>query len=258
MQIFTAHSNTHNGNILPSIRYALNLATLNISSNRITGSLPQEIGNLVMMQSLSTSGNNLSGTIPRQLSHLSQLNELDLSHNDFTEGIPLAPGNRIQHKTLNLSTNFVTGPIPSELNEPSSLALRDLSHNALTGEVPSILSGSPLEILEVSYNKLCGVLPAGLLTVTDAEGNPDLCDVTSNCEAGIQQRNSKIKGPTVSTAVGTFVAAMIVLIVGSCCFLPKVHNFQGAPKGAGAEQLRAPDFIPQEFIEGVGDCRILQ
>jgi Leucine-rich repeat (LRR) protein len=84
MQIFTAHSNTHNGNILPSRRYALNLTTVDISSNRFTGSLPQEIGNLVMMQSLSTSGNNLSGTIPRQVSHPCELNELDLRQNDFT------------------------------------------------------------------------------------------------------------------------------------------------------------------------------
>jgi hypothetical protein len=231
MQIFTAHSNTHNGNILPSIRYALNLATLDISSNRFTGSLPQEIGNLFMMQSLSTSGNNLSGSIPRQLSHLSELNELDLSQNNFTGGIPPALGNRTQHKTLNLSTNFVTGPIPSELSEPSSLALLDLSHNALTGEVPSILSGSPLEIPEVSYNNLSGVLPPGLLTVTDAESNPDLCQVASNCEAGIQQRNNKINGPTVSAAVGTFVAARMVLIVGSCCFYQRYTNFKEHQKG---------------------------
>ncbi|CAK9253669.1 unnamed protein product [Sphagnum jensenii] len=184
-----------------------------------------------MMQSLSTSGNNLSGTIRPQLSHLSQLNELDLSQNDFTEGIPPASRNRTHHKTLNLSMNFSTGPIPSELNESSSLALLDLSHNALPGEVPSIFSGSPLEILEVSYNNLSGVVPPGLLTVTDAEGNPDLCDVTSNCEAGIQQRNSKINGPMVSTAVGTFVAAMIVLIVGSGCFYQRYTIFNEHQKG---------------------------
>jgi hypothetical protein len=184
-----------------------------------------------MMQSLSTSGNNLSGSIPRQVGHLSQLNELDLSQNDFTDGIRPAPGNRTQHKTLNLSTNFVTRPIPSELNEPGSLALLDLSHNALTGEVPSILSGSPLEILKVSYNNLSGVLPPGLLTVTDAEGNPDLCDVASNREAGIQRRNSKINGPTVSAAVGTFVAATIVLIVGSCYFYERYTIFNEHQKG---------------------------
>jgi hypothetical protein len=230
MKIFTAHSNTHNGNILPSTRYALNLATVDISSNRFTASLPQEIGNLVMMQSLSTSGNNLSGTIPRQVSHPCELNELDLSQNDFTEGIPPAPGNRTQHKTLNLSTNFVTGPIPRELNEPSSLTLLDLSHNALISEVPSILSRSPLELLEVSYKNLSGVLPPGLPTVTNAEGNPDLCDVASNREAGIQQRNNKIKGPTTGD-VGTFVATMIVLVIGSRCFYQRYRIFNEHQKG---------------------------
>jgi len=70
-----------------------------------------------------------------------------------------------------------------------------------------------------------------LLTVTNAEGNPDLCDVASNCEAGIQQRNNKIKGPTVSTTVGTFVATRIVLIIGSRCFYRRYTIFNEHQKG---------------------------
>jgi hypothetical protein len=111
----------------------------------------------------------------------------------------------------------------------TTTALLDLSHNALIGEIPSILSRSPLELLEVSYKNLFGVLPPGLLIVTNAEGNPDLCDIASNREADIQQRNNKIKGPT--TWVGTFVATMIILIIGSCCFYQRYRIFNEHQKG---------------------------
>jgi hypothetical protein len=231
MLILTAHNNMLNGSIQPTIRSALNLGTLDISSNWFVGPLPQEIGNLLLIQKLSASGNNLSGSIPPQLSDLSQLNWLDLSQNAFMGGIPPALGNCSHLSTLNLSMNLLTGPIPSELGELSSLTVLDLSNNALTGEVPSSLSRLPLENLDVSYNNLSGVLPPGLLPITDAKGNPYLCDVASNCEASEQQTSSKSNGVMVSAVVGTFVAAMIVLIVGSCCFYRRYKVFNEQRKG---------------------------
>ncbi|MEJ2707016.1 MAG: hypothetical protein P8074_05315 [Anaerolineales bacterium] len=54
---------------------------LNLSQNRMDGSLPLEIGSLTSLQILDLSGNQLSGPIPSVLSHLNKLNELWLSSN---------------------------------------------------------------------------------------------------------------------------------------------------------------------------------
>jgi hypothetical protein len=79
--------------------------------------------------------------------------------------------------------DLLTRLILSKLGELSSPIVLDLSYNAFTNEIPSILSRLPLENLSVSYNNLYGVLPLGLLVVTYAKGNPDLCDMASNYES---------------------------------------------------------------------------
>lgn len=50
----------------------------------------------------------------------------------------------------------------SDLNEfPASLASLDLNHNRIYGRLPETLTGLDLQKLNVSYNKLCGKIPAG-------------------------------------------------------------------------------------------------
>jgi hypothetical protein len=82
----------------------------------------------------------------------------------------------------------------------------------------SILNRLPLDILDVSYNNLYGVLPPNLLAITNAKGNPNLCDMANNYEANGQQTNNTSNEVMVSTMVGTFVAIMIIFIVDSCYF----------------------------------------
>jgi Leucine-rich repeat (LRR) protein len=134
-------------------------------------------------------------------------------------GIPPTFGNCSHLSTLNLSTNLLMRPILNELGELRKLIVLDLSYNAFIGEIPySIFNKLPLENLDVSYNNLFGVLPLSFLVVTNVKGNLDLCDVANNCEVNRQQTSNKSNGVMVSIVVGTFVAAIIVLIIGSCCF----------------------------------------
>jgi hypothetical protein len=102
-------------------------------------------------------------------------------------GIPLAHGNCSHLNTMNL----LMGLISSKLGELSSPIVLDLSYNALISKIPSILNRLPLENLDVSCNNLYGVLPPSLLVVTNAKGNPDLCDMAINYETNKQQTSSK-------------------------------------------------------------------
>ncbi|KAH9626193.1 hypothetical protein KSS87_018118 [Heliosperma pusillum] len=64
------------------------LFALNLSSNHLTGHIPDKIGNLEELESLDLSNNNLSGTIPQSLSSIPWLSKLDLSNNHLHGPIP--------------------------------------------------------------------------------------------------------------------------------------------------------------------------
>ncbi|GAV70691.1 LOW QUALITY PROTEIN: LRR_1 domain-containing protein/LRRNT_2 domain-containing protein/LRR_6 domain-containing protein/LRR_8 domain-containing protein, partial [Cephalotus follicularis] len=64
------------------------LVTLNISRNTLTGIIPKGIGQLRMLKSLDLSGNKLQGKIPGSLAGLSYLSYLNLSSNNLSGKIP--------------------------------------------------------------------------------------------------------------------------------------------------------------------------
>ncbi|XP_020238105.2 receptor-like protein EIX2 [Cajanus cajan] len=111
----------------------LNLNSIDLSCNNLTGKIPREIGYLLGLVSLNLSRNNLSGEIPFEIGYLSSLDFLDLSRNHFC------------------------GRIPSSLTQIDGLGKLDLSHNSLSGRIPS---GRHFETYGASIfegnNDLCG------------------------------------------------------------------------------------------------------
>ena len=109
------------------LEYSVNLdyaLTIDISSNRLNGTIPNEITNLLNLGTLNLSNNHLVGTIPINIGAMQQLETLDLPRNRLSGNIPasLASLNFLTH--LNLSFNNLTGRIPTgrqlqTLNDPS-------------------------------------------------------------------------------------------------------------------------------------------
>ncbi|XP_074284239.1 receptor-like protein EIX2 [Silene latifolia] len=64
------------------------LFALNLSYNHLTGHIPENIGNLKTVESLDLSNNHLSGTIPQSLSSIEWLGKLNLSNNNLHGRIP--------------------------------------------------------------------------------------------------------------------------------------------------------------------------
>ncbi|KAM3309438.1 hypothetical protein P3S67_011182 [Capsicum chacoense] len=83
-----------------------------LSSNVLTGKIPEKIGLLSGIPFLNLSYNNLSGTIPKTIGEMISLESLDLSYNHFTGEIPvtLTLLDFLQH--LNMSYNNLSGKIP--------------------------------------------------------------------------------------------------------------------------------------------------
>ncbi|KAL8043567.1 hypothetical protein ABFS82_09G130400 [Erythranthe guttata] len=78
------------GNIPPSIGLEFetqSLRSLNFSSNRLTGSVPKELGKLKMLEQLDICCNNLSGNL-EVIGQLHSLTEVNVSYNSFAGPIP--------------------------------------------------------------------------------------------------------------------------------------------------------------------------
>ena len=66
------------------------VAGLDLSSNGLTGSLPEKVGDLASLVTLDVSGNRLGGRLPKRLGDLARLVSLNLTANYFTGPLPLS------------------------------------------------------------------------------------------------------------------------------------------------------------------------
>ncbi|MED6150256.1 hypothetical protein PIB30_070690 [Stylosanthes scabra] len=86
--------------------------------------------------SIDLSSNRFEGEIPDDFGELSALISLNLSHNRLIGPIPHSLGNLTSLESLDLSSNMLAGKIPSELTNLNSLEVLNLSSNRLEGSIP--------------------------------------------------------------------------------------------------------------------------
>ncbi|XP_021289649.1 probable inactive leucine-rich repeat receptor kinase XIAO isoform X2 [Herrania umbratica] len=87
-------SNKLEGSIPGELTLLTGLIGLNLSHNQFSGKFPNKIGELESLESLDLSFNELSGMIPGSVSSLTKLSYLNLSYNNFSGKIP--EGNQLQ------------------------------------------------------------------------------------------------------------------------------------------------------------------
>ncbi|KAF3559474.1 hypothetical protein F2Q69_00011262 [Brassica cretica] len=117
---------------LPQLKY------LDLSANELNGqvngfldaSSKNKYNSLVF---LDLSSNKIAGTLPESLGALRNLQILDLSSNSFTGSIPSSIGNMLSLKKLDLSFNAMNGNIPETLGKLAELVDLDLMANTWEG-----------------------------------------------------------------------------------------------------------------------------
>lgn len=140
---------------------------VDLTSNGLSGSIPNLLSNLGSLNFLSLWDNQLSGIIPPELGSLSNLMELLLAYNDLTGIIPPELGNLHNLISIWLSGNQLTGVIPPSLGNLSSLGYLGLNSNQLSGSIPSELGSlSSLFFLYLSNNQLSGSIPVSFNNLT--------------------------------------------------------------------------------------------
>ncbi|KAL4606302.1 hypothetical protein ACB092_09G093200, partial [Castanea dentata] len=91
---------------------------------------------LNLFTSIDVSCNKLNGTIPEEIGKLKTLLVLNLSHNALTGHIPPSMRNLTKLESLDLSSNQLRGKIPMQLSDLTFLAVLNLSFNQLVGHIP--------------------------------------------------------------------------------------------------------------------------
>ncbi|KAK3439552.1 hypothetical protein EUGRSUZ_C04421 [Eucalyptus grandis] len=164
-----------------------NLFHLNLSANKLEGSIPSELGSIKSLYFLDLSSNNFSRGLPIQLldsvvmldvayNNLQgefvfsddtmnlNLSYLRLGHNKFTGNLSFL-SSHINLWLLDISNNLFISKIPRLIANLSSLTALDLSKNQLDGGIPQELCNlGQLEYLDLSNNNLYGPLPSFFVT----------------------------------------------------------------------------------------------
>ncbi|KAJ7961201.1 Leucine-rich-repeat receptor-like protein [Quillaja saponaria] len=153
----------------PQLRNHSNLAYLDLSDNQIQGKIPSWIwsilGNDIFLH-LNLSSNYLVGfEQPSPKGFTSHMTVLDLRSNMFQGRIPVLPPFA---SYMDYSANRFTSVLPYDIGDYlGSTIFFSVSGNQLTGNIPeSLCNGFDLEVLDLSYNNLNGIIPSCLINMS--------------------------------------------------------------------------------------------
>ncbi|XP_050255983.1 probable LRR receptor-like serine/threonine-protein kinase At1g53430 isoform X4 [Quercus robur] len=115
-----------------------NLQELDLTFNYINGSIPSSFSRLPLVN-LSLSGNRLSGEIPNGIGEIGSLEELVLEANQLDGHLPENLGNLSNLKRLVLSANNFTGTIPETFGKLTNLTEFRIDGTAISGKIPGFI-----------------------------------------------------------------------------------------------------------------------
>ncbi|KAF7027228.1 hypothetical protein CFC21_039290 [Triticum aestivum] len=110
---------TYKGSYVTFVRILTTLKAIDLSNNRLEGTIPESVGRLVSLRVLNMSHNGFTGEIPTQLGGVTDLESLDLSCNQLSGEISQELTNLTSLTTLNLSDNQLVGKIPQSRQFPT-------------------------------------------------------------------------------------------------------------------------------------------
>ncbi|EYU34801.1 hypothetical protein MIMGU_mgv1a023857mg [Erythranthe guttata] len=161
--------NKFSGPIPKNIGTAMPFMTdMDISRNRLNGTIPFSIGNMAALTTFVVSSNYLNGEIPDFWDSMPMLYIVDMSNNTLSGKIPASIGNLLGLKFLVLSTNNLSGILPPSLRNCTELASLDLGDNKLSGKIPPWIGSkmSSLLILRLRNNSFTGTIPSQICNLS--------------------------------------------------------------------------------------------
>ncbi|XP_074310440.1 polygalacturonase inhibitor 1-like [Silene latifolia] len=177
-------SNRLTGPIPTGLNKLTGLSNLDISSNNLSGPIPDFFAKFENLGTINLDSNSLTGPIPAYLGHMPWLTTLSLSNNRLTGPIPTSLG-QCNLVLIGLANNKLTGDASflfdkankqiNEIHIQNNLFKFDfsnvdlspgligfnVSHNMIYGSLPKQFGQLWVDLVDVSYNQLCGPIPNG-------------------------------------------------------------------------------------------------
>ncbi|KAJ0513262.1 putative leucine-rich repeat domain superfamily [Helianthus annuus] len=176
---------THLSHILHNLTTFSNIQHIDLSHNRLTGSIPETIGRLAALTTFSVRHNKLSGTILVSIWQLSKLRSLDVSYNSLEGEIyeshlanlsmlkefNVGSNSKLtlnvsrewlppfQLRDIDLSSCKIGNGFPRWLRNQRKLHRLVLSNTTISGPLPIWLRKMPIiPFMDLSHNNLSGPL----------------------------------------------------------------------------------------------------
>ncbi|KAH9726759.1 MDIS1-interacting receptor like kinase 2 [Citrus sinensis] len=154
------------GTIPPQISNLTNLIYLYFGGDQFSGNIPPEVGLMSHLKFLYIDTNQLDGSIPPELGQLSSMMELSLFSNHLNGSVPPSLSNLTNLQQLYLFNNSLSGSIPPSLGN-SMLTMVNLDFNHFTSYLPhNVCRGGALQYFTVSENHFQGTIPKSLRNCT--------------------------------------------------------------------------------------------
>ncbi|WOL20650.1 receptor-like protein kinase [Canna indica] len=198
LSILSLHDNSLSSSIPSSLGNLSSLAHLDLVGNRLSGTIPSSLGRLHGLVHISVTRNRLAGDIPSSIFNISSLSHLYLGYNFLSGVLPPDMGNTLVNlEVLQAFGNLLEGPIPISIPNASKLIEIVMPHNRLSGKLPgdigklmflsslslrdnrleakkdedwkfvdSLANSSNLQIFDLSYNNLEGLLPTSIANLS--------------------------------------------------------------------------------------------
>ncbi|GKV53024.1 hypothetical protein SLEP1_g59574, partial [Rubroshorea leprosula] len=113
------------------------IESISLLGNRLTGSIPKQIGSLSTLRIFTVEFNNLSGTLPPELGNLAGIENLHFTSNYFTGELPPEFARLTSLKDFRISDNQFTGKIPNFIQNWTNLEKLLIQASGLMGPIPS-------------------------------------------------------------------------------------------------------------------------
>ncbi|KAK2388410.1 receptor protein EIX2 [Trifolium repens] len=131
-------SNLLTGEIPDCWEYWKGLSFLFMENNMLTGEVPPSMDSFIDLIILDLHNNSLSGNFSLDLSNITNLEFIHIGENNFSGPVPVKMPHAME--VMILRSNRFEGNIPPQLCSISSLIQLDLSHNKLSGPIPKCIS----------------------------------------------------------------------------------------------------------------------